>query len=759
MSLDYIVEICVAIDIAILGIAYPIIVDKISNIGDKYSSHYIAMLFNNDFPQRNLTFRFARRSLDISVLKLTLFITISTFLLLIFNSEPWFGLDFWLLNNSSKLIVLLATTILTVFFFIWLDKVVLYNGKSTSLLTYIISKYNNVKNDVEIKAYFLKSINELSYYAIDKQDEHLQETLVEFYYHEFSRIRKEHNRENPLVYPIDLYFFVNKLNRQLSFTNNRKLLAIEHRAVSGIWLLGEDYEEIQISEETYRWIWANLYIICDNEKFIKMYWGNVNQYFERHLRPIQPEYSFDVGITNQSQITQRDYEMHRFLELHYALGGLLLYRNQYSAINYLLQYSQSIPPRYALLPETMTEIFNWFEHFRNEFKNRGTPIDIKYEFPGLDNLGNRRQIISWICRYISILFIRQFTLQQYYGYQDFTATPQLPKSVVELNNWLDGLLFFKRCLIFLINDTSLMKALELTSVVEGKKEEMLGYVDKLKKTIKAEIGRNKKVAELSDLKVQSFQESTNEIITNAFKEYEGIVNKHPILYDEPLSLVVKGGVTIMNKSAFTENDIAHLNYNTVFADQIAKNVIKSDIPNSFYLSKTRRYLLNNENLILGIEKVIGDSTNAIIIGVNIGDELNDIFEAQHLERIIHCIPSTTYESKNVLYILNKVDLPAIVHNELKQSEIEENHLIEINNDIHLYASVVDLSRPENLSIKRKWPKEGDEDESRVQITIAFNATLSWRKEREIVQINLASQYKEQGIQSEINDILPLAVKN
>lgn len=38
MSLENIAEICIAIDTAILGIAYPIIIDKISNIGDKYSS-------------------------------------------------------------------------------------------------------------------------------------------------------------------------------------------------------------------------------------------------------------------------------------------------------------------------------------------------------------------------------------------------------------------------------------------------------------------------------------------------------------------------------------------------------------------------------------------------------------------------------------------------------------------------------------------------------------------------------------------------
>ena len=41
MEITYIIEICVAIIIALLSIAYPIIVDKTSNIGEKYNSEYV----------------------------------------------------------------------------------------------------------------------------------------------------------------------------------------------------------------------------------------------------------------------------------------------------------------------------------------------------------------------------------------------------------------------------------------------------------------------------------------------------------------------------------------------------------------------------------------------------------------------------------------------------------------------------------------------------------------------------------------------
>jgi len=64
MELKYIIEICVAIDIAILGIAYPIIVDKISNIGHKFSSNYLANAFENEFPQTKLFGIFPGRSME-----------------------------------------------------------------------------------------------------------------------------------------------------------------------------------------------------------------------------------------------------------------------------------------------------------------------------------------------------------------------------------------------------------------------------------------------------------------------------------------------------------------------------------------------------------------------------------------------------------------------------------------------------------------------------------------------------------------------
>jgi len=756
MTPEYIIEICVAIDIAILSISYPIIVDKISNIGDKYSSQYIPVIFNTEFPEKRVPIRINKKEYKISIFKLTLFTTLFSLFFLIFQFQPLFGWDNWVINNSAKYLVLFLSTILTVFFFTWLDKAALYNGKSKSLLVHIINKYDSIKDDIENKQYHLKAINELTFYALQKQDEHLQETLLEFYYRVINNIRKNQNNNEPLIYPIDIYFLVNKLTIESVNIENKKLRAIEHRAVSGAWLLGEDFEEIQISEETYNWLWRNIYTICDNPRLVKMFWANSSQYCNFKLKKEYPEYNFEHGgIINQKDINKRDFERNQFIEFHYALGGLIYYRKQYNLLKYLFEYTQSEPPAYALLPETMSDIFYWVENFSNEFKNRKIPIDSKYYFPELDNLGNSRQVNYWICSYISILFIRQYSLHQYYTFQDFTALPKLPDDILELSSWLDSVSFFERCLNDILINTELIKVLGYNKIVEVNQGDFKIFINKLTESIRDKIGKQKFDAQLSAEKINSFYIKSNNIITGAFKEYDSIftATTDDSFPESELKLSINGAKTLMSKSAFTDGDLSGFNYDSVFAEIIVMNKIKRIIPYSFNIAKTKRYLLNKENILLSIDKLIGNKQDIIIIGFNIGFQLRRILEECSFRNQVKYVPSTDNHSQDILYILRKSYLPIIEHKEIIDEE-PELKLLPINNELKIYASVIDINKEENKSIKDKWHLEITDDnlDLKVQIAISFLSVIYWKDNREIIQISIASEFREQGIQNDINDI-------
>ena len=140
-EINNIVEICIALDIAIVGIAYPIIIDKISNIGTKYSSDYLSELFENEFPQKKLGFKiFGKKH---SYFILVLYFTIISFIPQIFKFQPLYDWNkFWFVRNSADLIVFMFSLVLVVLFFIWLDRVSIYNHKSTRLLNYLIKKHH-----------------------------------------------------------------------------------------------------------------------------------------------------------------------------------------------------------------------------------------------------------------------------------------------------------------------------------------------------------------------------------------------------------------------------------------------------------------------------------------------------------------------------------------------------------------------------------------------------------------------------------------
>ena len=97
--MKYIIEICVAIDIAILGIAYPILIDKISNIGQKYNSEYLPNVFESEFPDYKVWGR-------LSFFQTILILTLLSFVFQIFSLQPTKGLEgVYIVDNSADILV------------------------------------------------------------------------------------------------------------------------------------------------------------------------------------------------------------------------------------------------------------------------------------------------------------------------------------------------------------------------------------------------------------------------------------------------------------------------------------------------------------------------------------------------------------------------------------------------------------------------------------------------------------------------------
>lgn len=739
--MNNIIEICIAIDIAILGIAYPILIDKISNIGQKYHSEYLPNVFGSGFPDNEIIGK-------ISSFQLILILTLLSFLFQIFWFEPmecFKGNIF--IDNSADILVFALTLFLTISFFYWVNKIILYQGKASELLQYLINKYNNDKHKNQSQTYLLKSINEFAIYAIDKQDIHLQESLLNFYSKEFYKYRENFKQEDGPEYPFDLCYLTNEIIATSINNNNIKLKALEHRASSGTWLIGESFKFAKISKSTYSWLWRNIVTSSNHKNLIANFWSSASQYFDYSLSGITPEYD-ENGVSNQKEIDRAEKESKRFLQLNYALGGLLYYQNEYNTLKYILSFSQSQPPSYPLLPQTMDEIFYWFDQFSNEYKSLDEPIEYKYFFPEIDNFGISRNISHNICLYVSLLFVRQFTQQTIYVYQNFKIFHNLTDDLQELYSYNDRLPYFNSCIEKIVSNKELLDTLEFK--IDPK--EVFDIFDDLVKKIKEKINVTKLNANLSEDKIQTFNDTTKEIITSTFDEYKKIENSNDISnVDDSNISSISGELIVSSKSSFTDNDIPNINFDSVHSQHIANYKIKYFLPNSFLLARTDKYLIERKQLIEGFDRILKDVNNKIIISVRPGYDSKQLISKSKFKDIIVEIPSTNNRLSDTFFILDKRDLPKFESKDLPLKEIEKFDLKPLDDGYKLYSNVIDINLPENSSLKEEYITS-EEKELKVLILISFIFLIKWKKDRKITMLSLTSPYLERGIVNRLGDL-------
>lgn len=746
--MKYIVEICVYIDVAILSIAYPIIIDKISNIGEKYNSEYLSNVFDQKFPQTKTIFR-------VSYFQLILILTLISFIFKILNLPAIECLqNIYLIEKSADIIIFLLTIALTVSFIIWLNRIMLFRSKTSKLVLHLVNTYENKKEDKnQSKTYYLKTINELTIHSIRNQDPHIGETLINFYYNQFMKFRKDNKDTEGTIYPFDLYYITNEIITTSIDSNDRKFSKLGYMASSGIFLLGENFTYSTISKETYRWLWRNILASSNHKKSISNYWSTASQHLQFSLARIAPEFeAASTKVANIEEIEKIEKERKKFLELNYALGGLLFYLSNYDILNYILTFSQSSPPRYELLPSTMDEIFEWFEHFANIYRNLEDPIEYRYYFPDIDNLGTSNQIKHNICLYISLLFIRQFTLQRNYHFQDFKTFHSLSLDLGVLHSYKNYLQYFRKCIESVLKNEKLLSAVNYNI----SQDDVLKVFDSLESQITKQIDITKLQTEISTEKVKQFETTTGAIIKSTFEAYDIIKNNTNFRKtDKTILSSIQGIWTLAYKSSFTTNDIPNINFDSVYAESIANTKIKYFLPNSFLLARTRRYLVDKNNVIKAFEKLIPRiSQDYIIVSLCSDYKVQQLISDSDYKNIIVKIPYTNNHLSDTFFLLKKKNLPKIEFKDLQKKDIDKYNLKLLEEDIKLYSSVIDINTPENRNLQEEY-QDNDNDELKVLIFISFICIINWREDRDIVMLSLSTPFIERGIENEISEIKKL----
>ena len=752
-----IVDICVPLIAVLLGTAYPIILNNISNIGEKYKAKYLLALFNYERFQKK------RGKFNSNYFEYLLYISLFLLLFLILELKPLFGWNNWFINNSAKLSVVISTISLIIVFILWLKEVIIYTGDITNLFKYLTKEYHK-ESETDRKQYILMSINEITINAVEKNDKRIEEDILNFYTELRTKLRKEYkdnlidkdksNKEG-VLYPFYYHEFIRELIKVFIEGSDDNFISLQHHITNGSFLIPNDFQYIKISEDTYNNLWYNITLIRNNTDFISKFWAHSNQYFWMGLKEIV--LNFDKS--NEKKFIEREEERKRFLEFHYAVGGLLLYSKNYESLKYIFSYSQQSPPDYKLLPYDMKELFEWIEFFRNEYKQ--IPKFFigydRYRFPNLDSVGTNKQVVFWICRYLCVLFIRQYKLLKTLYYSNTTNQPYLNDlPLMELYNWKESITYFKFCLNKVLEDKEALEQLELWNTYELKYSEIDKFIIELEQSIDEHISDRKERAELSQKKIEQFYASSKEILGNCLEEYLPINN--PEDFDTDFKVTFSGESVLFNKSCFVDDDIPCMDYDSNLANIISRYSIKKYIPNSFLGAETKSYLLNNNNLLEGIGRIINDKEEDIVIIIfNAGDDTSQkLSNSQYKEKVIS-LPAT--DLRNTIFILEKSNLPKIEKSDISEEVKQELQVKKISDKWNIYGTIIDINLPKNEAIKEKWIDDINyyQKENKLQILLGllFVGHIKFKSDRKIIQININNEFEELGTENKLSDLEPL----
>lgn len=742
------ITICVSFIAAILGIAYPILLEVITRLDEKYSSQIIVDLFSKE--KENKLFRL---SLNISLVAL---------LIWMLKLPPLIKIDGlnYIIGKSSEYILIISTISLIVSFFYFVKKVIIYYTP-TKYLPYLISGHNKKPeaNDYE----FFRAIGDVLYFSIKKQNEKISKTISEFMYGAFKKVR-DINQNREVIYPSTYYDLVYKTIEELAFQKNKRLTFLEHRTAGSIWFLGE-FGNTKVSEDTYSWIWRNILLAIkyEREDYIIYHWETAYQYVRYSLDNIDPNYSNQTfEITNQNEIDIRLLDKKRFLEFHYAIGGLLLYKKLYKCIQRAFNYTQSIPPQYELLPDTMDEVFGLYFDFRDPYEMKHSWISNRYGFPDLDGLNSDPIIKKWICKYIALLFIRQYSIVPYLITMKPLDSPIIPSTQGEKRLWIDNLDYFKGLVEEVLNNKELLEVTGLDFVTDEwcKKYSQLKpteFIKNVKQNVIDSFEGTEIEQPISPAKVQRFKDTTAFILKPIFEEYKIIDNKVQLNGDLN-KWYVNGQFLIVDKSGFAENqDVEHINFDS-FLPESFSNKYRDAISEIFVLASSVSYLLNPQDIVQGIIRLGIQAKDYVIISFGIG--LHDLIVNDHIEllkdfKIINFNYWNYHLVGESLFILKESDLPKLNYREINSDEVEKYSLDKTIEEYNLYTTVIDLNLSPDL--REAIADNSNEKDLRksVYMGIFMSLEVQWKKGIKCIQIKQVSAYREKGIINNLNDIKPL----
>lgn len=734
-------DICIYFIIAILGLAYPVALQVVARLDDKYLSRNILALFRKT--NEWLAFQL---SLFISLGYIVFYIAYTTGIKAPCGNTPCYDWADALLLNLTILLILT---------FLFYARKIFTFYVPNELIRYIRGKEENEDHEV------FNCMTDLLFTAVRTGDEDLAQTVSAFIYQAFRNYRSRMTaKASP--YPITYYQMVHKTIIHTVGKASKNVEFIGENAASGRWLLGTR-EYFKIDMLTYAWLWNNLRLIVElkEDDYVLDHWKNAHDFFDSALKSITIKTDRKTGqIINKAAVDERDQEQNQFLRFHFALGGMLLYGNMYDALKRIFHETDSYPPVFLLLPKTMSEIFNIFLFF---FDAEQRMFPFPYHFTKDHNIYGEGQSKSFICKYIALLFLRQYTIGSFlYGYEP-TEAPKLPNNQRDRKKWMDYMPYFKGFIQEVRQNKQLLTAIgfdHLTNAwfAEKDKPQPELMVDQVIEKVSQSYAAGKEEQEMDATKVALFKEKSVEIVNGRIASYAAILNATAIdgNYDTG---IISGERSLYEKAAFAaDQDVSYLSYATYLGSLVASR-ITHDISGMFRSKTTQRFLLRDTAIFKAIDRMKLNPAEHVIINFGIDILLvNQKIKQEGLTKTRYKgVPIITldYINRNLirssLIILKKTDLPEFVYKEIDPARVAQFKLEVLSPAIYLYGQVINLTEEPQLMELFKSEKE-DILKRSVYLMLELQLEVRWRKDFRMTELRLYSEFYQQGLPNDLDEI-------
>lgn len=382
---DYNFSSLISIFAALMGMAYPLILQAIQRIDEMYNSSKLAAYFQKQW--FSLLFsHLLLVSIPVSI--------VAPFLLYYYRDFSWM-----MILSAVHAIIVFALAM-----------------SAFILFKYIMMTINPSKffEYLEYKLYGshppLTEIFQIQKYASDKDNEELFGNITTSISVYLNSYRK--NKRDDVA--IDVWKMFRELYKQHSkrdnhFFSNRNLI---------VSYFFSPEEQIFLSEEEYIYIWQTVDAVvhADNESWVYNYWTYANQYYMFTLDHYSKN---DEGLKLQQE---------RFKEQHFMIGALMTYNHKYVLLKRLMYFSNALPPTYDLVPSSFNIIIL---QLKSLIVKKDMPIELtkRYLMIGApQDVSSDGFILSYAYKYASLLLIRLFTVN------DWNITYSNPMGLPEISS-------------------------------------------------------------------------------------------------------------------------------------------------------------------------------------------------------------------------------------------------------------------------------------------------------------------------------------